>query len=85
MAKQTASNDKKILEAIQTLREAGLLNPTLDLPQRGYSLTDAAGALGVTYRTALSYIKEGRLKAHKVGGKWNIDKADLEAFIKQGK
>ena len=89
MAKKTTTNDKKILEAIQTLREAGLLAsdilPATDLPQRGYSLTDAAGALGVTYRTALSYIKEGKLKAHKVGGKWTIDRADLETFIKQGK
>ena len=82
---KTSTNDAKILEAIATLREAGLLNPVIDLPQRGYSLKDAAAAIGVTYRTALGYVEAGTLKANKVGGKWNIDRADLEAFMQQGR
>lgn len=83
MAKKKVE-ETKILEAIATLKEAGLLNPNIELPQRGYSLKDAATALGVTYRTAIGYVEQGKLKANKVGGKWNIEKADLEAFMRQG-
>ena len=46
-----------------------------------HSLTTAAGLLGVTYRTALEYIRTGKLKAHKAAGKWIVYADDVRAFL----
>lgn len=46
-----------------------------------YDINRAAGMLGVTYRTCIQYIRDGKLKAHKIGGKWGIYPEDLNAFI----
>lgn len=46
-----------------------------------YSLKTAAGILHVTYRTALEYIRTGKLKAHKAAGKWIVYADDVKAFI----
>ena len=45
-----------------------------------HDLRTAAGILRVTYRTALEYIRTGKLKAHKIAGKWAIYHEDLIAF-----
>lgn len=46
-----------------------------------FTLTELEEVLGVTHRTLLTYVKEGRLKAVKVGGKWKVSEANLKAFI----
>ena len=46
-----------------------------------YSLTELEEILGLTHRTLLSYVKDGKLKAVKVGSKWRVNRADLVAFI----
>ena len=46
-----------------------------------YTPEKAAEIIGVTRRTFYNYMKEGRIKAHKVGGRWAIDSDDLAAFI----
>ena len=47
-----------------------------------YSLTEIEPILGVTHRTLLSYIKDGKLKgAVKIGGKWKISEENLTKFI----
>lgn len=46
-----------------------------------FTLTELEEVLGVTHRTLLNYVKEGRLKAVKVGGKWKVSEANLKAFI----
>lgn len=46
-----------------------------------YTLTELEPILGVTHRTLLSYVKSGRLKAVKVGGKWKVSKDNLAKFI----
>lgn len=48
---------------------------------RQYSPEAAAEIVGVTRRTFYSYMKDGRIKAHKVGGRWKITHADLAAFL----
>lgn len=45
------------------------------------TLTDIEPVLGVTHRTLLNYVKEGRLKAVKVGGKWRIKEENVLHFI----
>lgn len=46
-----------------------------------YSLTEIAPILGVTHRTLLTYIKDGRLKGVKIGGKWKVSGENLRKFI----
>lgn len=48
---------------------------------RLYTLTEIEPILGVTHRTLLSYIKDGRLKGIKVGGKWKVSEDNLKKFI----
>lgn len=46
-----------------------------------YSLTEIEPILGVTHRTLLNYIKDGRLKGVKIGGKWKVSKENLKKFM----
>ncbi len=46
-----------------------------------YTLTDIEPILGVTHRTLLSYVKDGRLKGVKIGGKWKVSGENLRKFI----
>lgn len=46
-----------------------------------YTLTELEEVLGVTHRTLLSYVKDGKLKAVKIGGKWKVTEENLRAFI----
>lgn len=48
---------------------------------RLYTLTEIEPILGVTHRTLLTYIKDGRLKGIKVGGKWKVSEDNLKKFI----
>ena len=47
----------------------------------GYTLTELEPILGVTHRTLQSYIKGGRLKGVKIGGKWKVSEETLRKFI----
>lgn len=46
-----------------------------------YSLTELEPILGVTHRTLQAYIKNGRLKGVKIGGKWKVSGENLRKFI----
>ena len=46
-----------------------------------YSLSELEPVLGVTHRTLLRYITEGRLKGVKIGGRWKVSQDNLRAFI----
>lgn len=46
-----------------------------------YSLTEIEPILGVTHRTLLTYVKQKRLKAAKIGGKWKVSEDNLRQFI----
>lgn len=48
---------------------------------RLYSLTELEPILGVTHRTLQTYIKTGRLKGVKIGGKWKVSEDALKRFI----
>lgn len=48
---------------------------------RLYTLTEIEPILGVTHRTLLSYIKNGRLKGVKIGGKWKVNEDALRELI----
>lgn len=46
-----------------------------------YTLTELEPILGVTHRTLFNYLKSGKLKATKIGGKWKVTKQELENFV----
>lgn len=48
---------------------------------RVYTLTEIEPILGVTHRTLLTYVKDGRLKGVKIGGKWKVSGENLRKFI----
>lgn len=48
---------------------------------RLYTLTEVEPILGVTHRTLLTYIKDGKLKGVKIGGKWKVSEDNLKKFI----
>ena len=57
-------------------------NTTSELEElKVYSLTEIEPILGVTHRTLLTYIKDGRLKGVKIGGKWKVSGENLRKFI----
>ena len=47
-----------------------------------YELTDIMDMLHLTRRTLYNYIKEGKLKAFKVGREWRVTETDVIAFLK---
>ena len=46
-----------------------------------YNLKEVSELLKVTQRTLLTYLKEGKLKGQKIGGKWIISEENLHKFI----
>lgn len=46
-----------------------------------YTLDEIETLLKVTRRTLYRYIKEGKLKANKIGKKWIITEQSLKDFI----
>ena len=46
-----------------------------------FSVEKVSELLDVHQKTVLRYIKEGRLKANKVGGRWRIHGNDLTRFV----
>ncbi len=48
-----------------------------------YKAEDLAELLEVNIMTIYRYIKAGRLKAHKIGRDFRIDKIEFNAFLKR--
>ena len=46
-----------------------------------YSLKELATLLSVTERTLHNYIKSGKMKGQKIGGKWQISETNLQKFL----
>jgi excisionase family DNA binding protein len=49
-----------------------------------FTVKDVAKELGVTYITALGYIKKGLMEGIRVGGQWRISLEELERFKREG-
>ena len=46
-----------------------------------YELGDVADVVHVSYRTLLQYVKDKRLRAVKIGGRWKVSEENLRRFI----
>lgn len=51
---------------------------------RVYTIEQVAEKLSVTRRTVYSYVKEGKLKAVKIGKYWRVTEDNLKAFLETG-
>lgn len=49
-----------------------------------YTLEEVASIIQVTRRTVYTYIKNGSLKAVKIGKYWRVSEANLQDFINNG-
>ncbi len=49
-----------------------------------YTLEEVQAILKVTRRTIYNYIKEGKLKAVKMGKYWRVSHEALQEFVKNG-
>lgn len=50
-----------------------------------YTVKEVAIILKVSYRTVWNYIKEGKLKAGKIGREWKVVESDLKQFVNNSK
>lgn len=48
-----------------------------------YRASDLAELLEVNIMTIYRYIKAGRLRAHKIGRDFRIDKSEFQSFLKR--
>lgn len=46
-----------------------------------YTLEELTDMLNVTVYTLRNYVKSGKLKAAKIGGKWRVSEDNLKKFI----
>jgi excisionase family DNA binding protein len=46
-----------------------------------YTLKEAAELLNVSTKTVTRYIKQGNLKASKLGSQWRIKPSEVERFV----
>lgn len=51
------------------------------LTTRLYSLTEVEGILGVSHRTLLRWITDGKIKAVKVGSRWKVSEDTLRTIL----
>ena len=47
-----------------------------------YDVRQVALLFGISERTVMAYIKNGRLKGAKIGGKWKFTKEEIERFAR---
>lgn len=53
-------------------------------PIRVYTLDEVAEILKITRRTLYTYVKEGKLKAVKIGREWRVSETALQDFLNKG-
>jgi len=46
-----------------------------------YTLTEVEGILGVSHRTLLRWVTEGKIKAVKVGSRWKVSEDTLKTIL----
>ncbi|MFD8598255.1 helix-turn-helix domain-containing protein [Kitasatospora sp. NPDC059646] len=54
------------------------------MQQEYYSVEDVAGLLGLHVKTVRGYVRDGKLKATRIGKQYRIARADVEAFTGGG-
>ncbi len=55
--------------------------PTIHKIVTLYTLQQLEPILEVSTRTLLQYIKDGKLKAVKIGGRWKVSEKNLQDYV----
>lgn len=59
-------------------------NTPIENIDKFYSLTQIQNLLGMSHKTVLHYVYEGKLKAHRFnGGTYRVTETDLKDFINE--
>lgn len=53
-------------------------------PIKVYTLDEVAQVLQITRRTLYTYVKQGKLKAVKIGREWRVSEDSLKDFLARG-
>lgn len=53
-------------------------------PIKVYTLDEVAQVLQITRRTLYTYVKQGKLKAVKIGREWRVSEDALKDFLARG-
>lgn len=51
------------------------------MTEKMYSLKEIGEIVGLTRRTLLTYVAQGKLKAVKVGNAWRVSKENMTLFL----
>jgi excisionase family DNA binding protein len=72
-------DDEKRIEALRAVNER------LRVREKSmWDIDDVAEYLGVTNQTVYNMIRDGRIKAHKIGREWRFYPADVESHVALG-
>ena len=77
--KRRCGADTHIIIHIHIKENLNMIKNTPDI--KLFTLAEVAEALNITTRSLMTYIKQGRLKAVKLAGKWRISEDNLRAFV----
>lgn len=55
--------------------------PIIIMGESFFTMTEAAEQLGVTYRTMSTYLRQGRINAQRVSGRWLFTEEALKDFL----
>lgn len=77
---ETSENHAKEVQREMSKKQLETSSDKL-LTTRLYSLTEVEGILGVSHRTLLRWITDGKLKAVKVGSRWKVSEDTLKAIL----
>ena len=53
----------------------------MDMDIKVYSLKEVSEMLTVSTRTLIQYIRDGRIRAVKIGGRWTVSEENLRHFV----
>ena len=74
----------KIIDSLSKEEQIKIVNHIMEKDKEFYSIEDIANLFGISWRTIQRYIKNGRIKAIKVGRQWRIPLDELRKIKKQG-
>ncbi|MHA1330914.1 MAG: helix-turn-helix domain-containing protein [Candidatus Hodarchaeales archaeon] len=77
----------ELIEKVRKLppeRRKALIEYIESLTKEFYTLNDIAELLGLNWRTVQRYVKDGRIKAIKVGRQWRIPAEEYARIKKEG-
>ena len=74
----------KIIDSLSKEEQIKIVNHIMGKDKEFYSIEDIANLFGISWRTVQRYIKDGKIKAIKIGRQWRIPKDEFYRLQKEG-